>query len=132
MGFQGWENLALNGSKRGRLEYTASCWEATMEIPGKTLLSSIVASRFRVLFMVFALLTAVPALRSQTAKVLSHTVSSANPPDTVHLAKAAANFTSTSYPSYFLGTSSNGYVYDTQTGQNCSVQVPGSYYERSR
>jgi hypothetical protein len=99
---------------------------------GKTLLSLIVASRFRVLFMVFALLTAAPALRSQTASVLSHTVISANPPDTVHFEKAAANFTSTSYPSYFLGTSSDGYVYDTQTGQNCSVKVPGSYYERSR
>jgi hypothetical protein len=74
----------------------------------------------------------VPTAVSQTANLLSHTVIVANPPDSIHFEKAIGNFTSTSYPSYFLGTSSNGYIYDTTTGKECSVGVPGYYYERSR
>jgi hypothetical protein len=74
----------------------------------------------------------MPAGYSQTANVLSHSVIVAHPPDSVHFEKAIGNFTSPSYPSYFLGTSSNGYVYDINSGQNCSLGVPASYYERSR
>jgi hypothetical protein len=74
----------------------------------------------------------MPAAQSQTADILSHSVIVANPPDSVHFEKSIGNFTSTSYPSYFLGTSSNGYIYDINTGKNCSVGVPGSYYERAR
>jgi hypothetical protein len=74
----------------------------------------------------------VPAAHTQTANLLSHSVIVANPPDSIHFEKAIGNFTSTSYPSYFLGTSSNGYIYDTTTGKECSVGVPGFYYERSR
>src|ERR1700722_18509756 len=74
----------------------------------------------------------VPTAVSQTANLLSHTVIVANPPDSIHFEKAIGNFTSTSYPSYFLGTSSNGYVYDISTDKSCSLGVPGYYYERSR
>src|SRR5271165_4136057 len=86
------------------------------------------------LFAAIALLPAVPALQGQTAHVLSHTVIVAQPPDPIHYEKAIGNYTSTTYPSFFLGTgnSGNGYIYDTQTGNNCSVGIPGYYYERSR
>ena len=75
---------------------------------------------------------AVPAIQGQTPTIISHNVISAQPPDFIHYEKAIGNFTSTSYPSFFLGTDSNGYVYDTQTGQNCSLGIPAEYYERSR
>jgi hypothetical protein len=68
----------------------------------------------------------------QTAGIISHSVISAHPPDSVHYEKSIGNFTSTSYPSFFLGTINEGYVYDTQTGQNCSIGIPAFYYERSR
>lgn len=71
-------------------------------------------------------------LNSQTAQLLSHTVITANPPDSTQYEKTIGNFTNPSYPSYFLGTDSNGYVYDTTTGQNCSLGVSAEYYERSR
>jgi hypothetical protein len=58
----------------------------------------------------------------------------AQPPDPIHYEKSIGNYTSTTYPSFFLGTgnSGNGYIYDTQTGKNCAVGMPGYYYERSR
>jgi hypothetical protein len=73
-------------------------------------------------------------MQGQTATLLTHTIISAQPPDPIHYEKAIGNFTSTSYPSFFLGTGNtgNGYIYDTQTGRNCSIGVPGEYYERSR
>jgi hypothetical protein len=74
----------------------------------------------------------LPPAESQTANILSHSEIVANPPDTVHFEKSIGNFTSAAYPSYFLGTSSNGYIYDTRTGQACSLGVPGYYYERSK
>jgi hypothetical protein len=86
------------------------------------------------LLSAFAFLAPVSALQAQTAKVLNHTVIVAQPPDPIHYEKAIGNYTSTTYPSFFLGTgnSGNGYIYDTQTGKNCSVGVPGYYYERAR
>jgi hypothetical protein len=75
---------------------------------------------------------AVPCVQGQTAQLLAHTVISAAPPDSIHWEKAIGNFTSTAYPSYFLGTDQNGYIYDTQKGSNCSLGVPATYYERSR
>lgn len=86
------------------------------------------------LLSAFVLLAPVPALQAQTANVLSHTVIVAQPPDPIHYEKAIGNFDSTTYPSFFLGTgnSGNGYIYDTQTGKNCAVGVPGEYYERAR
>jgi hypothetical protein len=86
------------------------------------------------LLSAFVFLAPVPALQAQTAKVLSHTVIVAQPPDPIHYEKSIGNYTSTTYPSFFLGTgnSGNGYIYDTQTGKNCSVGMPGYYYERSR
>lgn len=80
----------------------------------------------------FALLSVTPELQGQTATVLSHVVISAQPPDQTRYEKAVGNFTSTSYPSFFLGTNSAGYVYDTQTGKNCSLDVSAEYYERAR
>jgi len=78
--------------------------------------------------------TFVTTLHGQTAKVLSHTLIVAQPPDPVHFEKSIGNFTSTTYPSFFLGTGSggNGYIYDTQTGTSCSIGHPGEYYEKSR
>jgi hypothetical protein len=91
-------------------------------------------SSSRLLLSAFAFIAAVPWLQAQTANVLSHTVIVAQPPDPIHYEKAIGNYTSTTYPSFFLGTgnSGNGYIYDTQTGKNCSVGIPGYYYERSR
>jgi hypothetical protein len=85
------------------------------------------------LFSAFAFLATVTALQGQTAKVLSHTVIVAKPPDATHFEKAIGNFTSTTYPSFFLGTggTGNGYIYDTQTGKSCSI-MPDNYYERAR
>jgi hypothetical protein len=85
------------------------------------------------LFSAFAFPATVPALQGQTATVLSHTVIVAQPPDATHMEKAIGNFTSTSYPSFFLGTggAGNGYIYDTQTGKSCSI-FPDNYYERAR
>src|SRR5277367_907074 len=82
----------------------------------------------------FAFLASVPALQAQTAKVLSHTVIVAQPPDPIHYEKSIGNYTSTTYPSFFLGTGNtgNGYIYDTQTGKNCAVGHTAEYYERSR
>jgi hypothetical protein len=71
-------------------------------------------------------------VQGQTAKLLSHSVISAHPPDPVHYEKSIGNFTSTSYPSFFLGTLYEGYIFDTQTGTNCSIGIPGFYYERSK
>jgi hypothetical protein len=71
-------------------------------------------------------------MQGQTAKLLSHSVISAHPPDPVHYEKSIGNFTSTSYPSFFLGTSYEGYIFDTQTGTNCSIGIPSFYYERSK
>ena len=73
-----------------------------------------------------------PAIYGQTANLLSHSVIVANPPDAIHFEKAIGNFTSTSYPSYFLGTSANGYIYDVNSNNNCITGVPGYYYERAR
>lgn len=89
-------------------------------------------STLRAFSKVITLLSIATAMHGQTATVLSHTVISAAPPDAVHYEKSIADFTSTSYPSFFLGTDSNGYIYDTQTGHNCSVGIPAKYYERSR
>jgi hypothetical protein len=86
----------------------------------------------RLILSAFALLATAPAIQGQTATVLSHSVIVAQPPDAIHYEKAIGNFTSTSYPSYFLGTGVNGYVYDTQKGTNCSLGIPAEYYERSR
>jgi hypothetical protein len=88
----------------------------------------------RLIFSVFALLTMVPVVQAQTATLVSHTIIVAQPPDPIHFEKAIGNFTSTSYPSFFLGTGSggNGYIYDTQTGQSCSIGHPAEYYERAR
>jgi hypothetical protein len=86
----------------------------------------------RTLLSVLALLTLIPVIQGQTAKILSHSVISAQPPDSAHFEKAIGNFTGTSYPSFFLGTDSNGYIYDTQTGKSCSLGIPALYYERSR
>jgi hypothetical protein len=85
------------------------------------------------LFSAFAFPATVPALQGQTATVLSHTVIVAQPPDATHMEKAIGNFTSTSYPSFFLGTggAGNGYIFDTQTGKSCSI-FPDNYYERAR
>jgi hypothetical protein len=84
------------------------------------------------LFSACAFLTSVTTLEGQTANVLSHTVIVAQPPDPTHLEKAIGNFTSTTYPSFFLGTGNgSGYVYDTQTGKSCAI-LPGNYYERAR
>ena len=85
------------------------------------------------LFSACAFLTTVTTLQGQTAIVLSHSVIVANPPDATHFEKAIGNFTSTTYPSFFLGTggTGNGYIYDTQTGKSFSV-MPDNYYERSR
>src|SRR5947209_1468684 len=79
-------------------------------------------------------LAPVPVLQAQTANVLSHTVIAAQPPDPTHFEKAIGNFTSTTYPSFFLGTGNggNGYIYDTQTGKSCSIGHPGEYYEKAR
>ncbi len=84
---------------------------------------------FRILMLPFFI---VPCVHGQTAQLLTHTVLSPAPPDSVHWEKAIGNFTSTTYPSYFLGTDKNGYVYDNQKGSNCSIGVPAQYYERSR
>ncbi len=73
-----------------------------------------------------------PCVHSQTATLLSHTVIAPAPPDSIHWQKAIGRFTNTSYPSYFLGTDQNGYIYDVQQRSNCSIQVPARYYERSR
>jgi hypothetical protein len=83
-------------------------------------------------FSACAFLTTVTTLQGQTATVLSHSVIVAQPPDPIHFEKAIGNFTSTTYPSFFLGTSVNGYFYDTQTGKSCSVNMPDYYYERAR
>jgi hypothetical protein len=74
----------------------------------------------------------VSLLHGQAVNVISHTVISAQPPDPIHYEKAIGNFTSPSYPSYFLGTNLDGYVFDPQTGQNCSLGIPADYYERAR
>jgi hypothetical protein len=84
------------------------------------------------IFLTACLPVVTAAVYGQTANLLSHSVIVANPPDAIHFEKAIGNFTSTSHPSYFLGTSNNGYTYDTTAGTNCSVGVPGYYYERSR
>jgi hypothetical protein len=86
------------------------------------------------LLSAFVFLAPVPVLQAQTANVLSHTVIVAQPPDPIHYEKSIGNYTSTTYPSFFLGTgnSGNGYIYDTQTGKSCAVGIPGYYYERSR
>jgi hypothetical protein len=88
----------------------------------------------RLLFSACAFLTTVTTLQGQTATVLSHHVIVAQPPDAIHYEKAIGNFTSTTYPSYFLGTGStgNGYIYDTQTGTSCSIGHAADYYERAR
>jgi hypothetical protein len=85
------------------------------------------------LFSACAFPATVTMLQGQTAKVLSHTVIVAKPPDATHLEKAIGNFTSTTYPSFFLGSggAGNGYIYDTQTGKSCSI-LPDNYYERAR
>jgi hypothetical protein len=85
----------------------------------------------------FLLMTAflpalMPAAYSQTANILSSKVIVADPPNSIHFEKSIGNFTSTTYPSYFLGTNESGYIFDTTTGQNCSVGVSAQYYERSR
>jgi|SRR5450755_157091 len=66
------------------------------------------------IFSAAILQLAVPAIQGQTATIVSHNVISAQPPDSIHFEKAIGNFTSTSYPSFFLGTDSNGYVFDTR------------------
>jgi hypothetical protein len=88
----------------------------------------------RLIFSAFPLLVTVPVIQGQTATLISHSVIVAQPPDPIHFEKAIGNFTSTSYPSFFLGTgdAGNGYIYDTQTGKNCAVGIPAEYYERSR
>jgi hypothetical protein len=61
----------------------------------------------------FALLASVPSIRGQIATLRSHSVIVAQPPDPIHFEKAIGNFTSTSYPSFFLGTgdAGNGHIY---------------------
>lgn len=88
----------------------------------------------RLILSALALLVSVSVIHAQTATLISHSVIVAQPPDPIHYEKAIGNFTSTSYPSFFLGTgdAGNGYIYDTQTGTNCSLGIPGKYYERSR
>ena len=65
------------------------------------------------------------AAKAQMAQLLSHLLITSAPPDSIRYEKAIGNFTSTEYPSYFLGTDSNSYIFDTQTGQSCSLDVPG-------
>jgi hypothetical protein len=84
------------------------------------------------LLMTAFLPASMPAAYSQTANILSSKVIVADPPNSIHFEKSIGNFTSTTYPSYFLGTNESGYIFDTTTGQNCSVGVSGQYYERSR
>ncbi len=88
-------------------------------------------STVRAFSKAITLLSIATAMQGQTATVLSQSVISAAPPDALHYEKTIGNFTSTSYPSFFLGTDSNGYIYDTQTGHNCSLGIPDKYYERS-
>ena len=72
----------------------------------------------RLLMFVTACLSILtPAVYGQTANLLAHSVIVANPPDSIHFEKAIGNFTSTSHPSYFLGTSNNGYTYDLTAGR---------------
>jgi hypothetical protein len=87
--------------------------------------------RLCVLFATFLFLGTRTA-QCQTVNILSHSVIDANPPDSVRFERAAGNFTSTSYPSFFLGTDSNGYLYDANTGENCSIDVAGYYFESAR
>lgn len=72
------------------------------------------------------------AANAQTAQLLSHSLITPTPPDSIQYEKAIGNFTSTEHPSYFLGTDSNSYIFDTETGQSCSLNVPGKYYEGAR
>lgn len=71
------------------------------------------------------------AAHAQTAVVKRHTIA-ANPPDTLHLEKAIGHFTSPDYPSYYLGTSSAGYIYDTKKKITITVDRDGNHYERAR
>jgi hypothetical protein len=84
------------------------------------------------LFVTTFLPVFIPVAHTQTANILSSSVIVADPPNSIHFEKSIGNFTSSSYPSYFLGTNESGYIYDTTTGQNCSVGVSAQYYERSR
>jgi hypothetical protein len=88
----------------------------------------------RLISSALALFVSVSVIHAQTATLISHSVIVAQPPDPIHFEKAIGNFTSTSYPSFFLGTgdAGNGYIYDTQTGTTCALGIPAEYYERSR
>jgi hypothetical protein len=88
----------------------------------------------RLILSAITFLVSVSAVQGQTATLLSHSVIDPQPPDPIHYEKSVGNFTSTSYPSFFLGTgdSGNGYIYDTQTGTNCAIGIPAEYFERSR
>ena len=55
-----------------------------------------------------------------------------SPPDGEHLEKAIGYFTSTGYPSYYLGTDQSGYIYDTVSHSQITVDNDGFHYERAK
>ena len=75
----------------------------------------------------FGALFALPAL-AQSFSVSDSIVD--YPPGALY-EKAIGYFTSTSYPSYFLGTSSGAWIYDTQRGITITVASTGFHYEHA-
>jgi hypothetical protein len=87
------------------------------------------------LLALLSLLVVTVAGFSMPAKAVSNltkTVIVAHPPDTVHFEKIIGYFTSTSHPSYFLGTDRGAYIFDPVARKTITVAKDGSHYEQAK
>jgi hypothetical protein len=95
---------------------------------------SLKISKVPTYFAVLALLASAPIARGETF-LFTKTTIAPNPPATgagMSLEKAIDYFTSTSYPSFFLGSQHGAFIYDAEKRSRISIASEGYHYEKAK